>query len=132
MLGAVGSTGLATGPHLDYRMIKSGVFVNPLKVQSPPAEPISADEETAFQAVRASQLAMLDPAPATATADAGQARNRAAHPPSPALPPRGPPRTFRQERHPRLSRVRGRQDQLVQGLQLLAIYLILAFAFYYI
>ena len=57
-------TGLATGPHLDYRMVKSGVFVNPLKIQSPPAEPIAAGERDAFQAACQSQLALLDPAPA--------------------------------------------------------------------
>ena len=66
VLGLVGMTGLATGPHLDYRMVKSGVFVNPLKVQSPPAEPLSADEENAFKAVRDQQLALLGPAPAPA------------------------------------------------------------------
>jgi murein DD-endopeptidase MepM/ murein hydrolase activator NlpD len=64
VLGAVGATGLATGPHLDYRMVKNGVFVNPLKVQSPPAEPISADEEKAFEAARDQQLALLGPSPA--------------------------------------------------------------------
>jgi murein DD-endopeptidase MepM/ murein hydrolase activator NlpD len=62
VLGLVGMTGLATGPHLDYRMTKNGVFVNPLKIQSPPAEPISADEEDAFQAARNQQLALLGPA----------------------------------------------------------------------
>jgi murein DD-endopeptidase MepM/ murein hydrolase activator NlpD len=73
VVGLVGMTGLATGPHLDYRMIKSGVFVNPLKVQSPPAEPITADEKSAFEAVRATQLALLAPAPAgIAVADAGR------------------------------------------------------------
>jgi murein DD-endopeptidase MepM/ murein hydrolase activator NlpD len=65
VLGGVGMTGLATGPHLDYRMIKSGVFVNPLTLQSPPADPIAADEVVAFQAARASQIALLDPAPVT-------------------------------------------------------------------
>ena len=64
ILGAVGATGLATGPHLDYRMIKNGAFVNPLKVQSPPAEPISAEEEGAFHAARDLQLALLSPVPA--------------------------------------------------------------------
>jgi hypothetical protein len=64
VLGAVGMTGLATGPHLDYRMIKSGVFVNPLKMQSPPADPIAADEEAAFAATRDRQLALLGPRPA--------------------------------------------------------------------
>ena len=74
VVGLVGATGLATGPHLDYRMIKSGVFVNPLKVQSPPAEPITADERSAFEAVRATQLALLGPAPTDRLmADAGAA-----------------------------------------------------------
>lgn len=78
VLGGVGMTGLATGPHLDYRMIKSGVFVNPLTMQSPPADPIAADETAAFQAARVSQIALLDPAPvptaiALATAAAGAA-----------------------------------------------------------
>jgi murein DD-endopeptidase MepM/ murein hydrolase activator NlpD len=62
VLGLVGMTGLATGPHLDYRMTRNGVFVNPLKIQSPPAEPIAADEENAFQAARDQQLALLGPA----------------------------------------------------------------------
>jgi murein DD-endopeptidase MepM/ murein hydrolase activator NlpD len=59
-IGAVGMTGLASGPHLDYRMIKSGVFVNPLRIQSPPAEPISAAEREAFEKVRSASLALLD------------------------------------------------------------------------
>ncbi len=68
VLGAVGMTGLATGPHLDYRMTKAGVFLNPLKVQSPPADPIAAEEEDAFRAARDHQLALLGPAPARAAA----------------------------------------------------------------
>jgi murein DD-endopeptidase MepM/ murein hydrolase activator NlpD len=63
VLGAVGATGLATGPHLDYRMIKNGVFVNPLKVQSPPAEPISPAEQLAFNAERDRRIALLAAAP---------------------------------------------------------------------
>ena len=59
-IGAVGMTGLATGPHLDYRMIKTGVFVNPLKIQSPPAEPVPGAERAAFEATREQELALLD------------------------------------------------------------------------
>ncbi|HUG53600.1 MAG TPA: peptidoglycan DD-metalloendopeptidase family protein, partial [Vicinamibacteria bacterium] len=62
VIGAVGATGLASGPHLDYRMVKNGAFVNPLKVQSPPAERISPAEHAAFDAARESQLALLGPA----------------------------------------------------------------------
>ena len=77
VLGLVGMTGLATGPHLDYRMTKNGVFVNPLKIQSPPAEPIAADEENAFQAARDQQLALLGPAAAgRAVADADRGAPR--------------------------------------------------------
>jgi hypothetical protein len=35
VIGYVGSTGLSTGPHLDYRLKKRGEFINPLKFNSP-------------------------------------------------------------------------------------------------
>ena len=52
-------TGLATGPHLDYRMMRNGAFVDPLRVQSPPAEPIPAEERAAFEQVRSERLILL-------------------------------------------------------------------------
>ena len=41
VIGYVGSTGLATGPHLDYRLKKRGKFINPLKFNSPRVHSVS-------------------------------------------------------------------------------------------
>jgi murein DD-endopeptidase MepM/ murein hydrolase activator NlpD len=62
MIGRVGATGLAAGPHLDYRLEKNGRFVNPLLEhrRMPPGEPIPADHLEAFSAVRDAALAQLD------------------------------------------------------------------------
>jgi murein DD-endopeptidase MepM/ murein hydrolase activator NlpD len=68
LVGAVGATGLATGPHLDYRMSRDGRFVDPLKVVLPPADPIPESERVAFETTSVAGLALLDEAPARTAA----------------------------------------------------------------
>lgn len=68
LVGRVGATGTATGPHLDYRLKKNGVFVNPLieHRKLPPGEPIPAAQLAAFLAQRDKTLSALSEPPAAA------------------------------------------------------------------
>jgi murein DD-endopeptidase MepM/ murein hydrolase activator NlpD len=49
VIGYVGASGLATGPHLDFRMQRRGKFVNPLRVSLAAAEPVPPAQMEAFQ-----------------------------------------------------------------------------------
>jgi murein DD-endopeptidase MepM/ murein hydrolase activator NlpD len=72
VIAYVGRTGLATGPHLDYRMKRNGQWVNPLQLKVAPAEPLTGAALAAFKA-EASRIRPLLPSPQTQTAAAATA-----------------------------------------------------------
>jgi len=61
VIGRVGSSGLATGPHLHYGLLKNGVYVNPLLEHRnmPPGEPVPQTDRDTFNSQRNLALAVF-------------------------------------------------------------------------
>ncbi|MEI7523533.1 MAG: peptidoglycan DD-metalloendopeptidase family protein [Mariniphaga sp.] len=60
VIGYVGATGLASGPHLDFRVYMDGTPIDPLTVKSPPAEPVKPANLAKFNMLRDSVVQLLN------------------------------------------------------------------------
>lgn len=71
VIGYVGSTGISTGPHLHYQLMKNGKSIDPSAVRTPAGEPIPTAAQGSFAQLRDELLRDLDPTPlATVTSEA--------------------------------------------------------------
>jgi murein DD-endopeptidase MepM/ murein hydrolase activator NlpD len=63
VIGYVGMTGLATGPHLHYEMMRSGRHMDPLSVDLPAGDPVPSDDRDRWRSAMTSRVSLLESIP---------------------------------------------------------------------
>jgi len=63
IIGYVGMTGLANGPHLHYEMLRGGRHMDPLSVDLPAGDPVPADDRQRWLAEKSGRMALLESIP---------------------------------------------------------------------
>ena len=89
IVGLVGMTGLATGPHLDFRIERRGQFLNFEHLPLPPADPVAPRDWSEFAAVRDRSLGLMPGAHeslASTNANEPAPVSRSANSPAPPAP----------------------------------------------
>ncbi len=63
VIGYVGMTGLATGPHLHYEMLRGGRHMDPLSVELPAGDPVPSEDRGRWEAEMSGRMALLETIP---------------------------------------------------------------------